>query len=255
MASMKTSAKHVDRLNRYLRGHEEIFGARPAGPTLEFGCGAGDLLIAAHGAGLTFFGIEVSDVRRSEFEKKPGSEKTRDFFKLYEGDVLPFRSGYFGSLYSWFVLEHVPDLDTSLREMVRVTKVGGTIHLATQDTFNYFDGHCHAYWPPFFPRRFFRPYMEELGFDERQIEYMENHVFYVTTSQVTRALSFLGCKIVRAEPPLHEKRRNDPLDALALDVDTPAKARALARQVRQFMQSGEWAPPARNMMVWAQREF
>ncbi|MFM8331982.1 MAG: class I SAM-dependent methyltransferase [Candidatus Methylumidiphilus sp.] len=252
---MSVSPKHTDRLKKYLKGHETVFGSRPASPTLEFGCGAGDLLIAAHEMGMTFFGIDVSEVRLAEFQQKPDSAKASDFFRLYDGDILPFRSEYFGSIYSWFVLENILDLSTSLRELVRVTKVGGTLCLITQETFNYFDGHCNVYWPPYFPRRFFRPYMEEHGFDGKQIAYMESSVFYVTTSQISSILAFLGCKIVSAAAPLNEKRRNDALDNLALNVDTERKARILARQVKQFMKSGEWSPPERNIIIWAQREM
>lgn len=105
------------------------YGAYRGKRVLEIGCGMGAMasLWAKQGA-------EVTAVDLAPFSV----EMTRRRFsmmglagKIVEGDgrVLPFEDGEFDYVYSWGVLHHSPDLAKSLREMMRVLRVGGEFGL------------------------------------------------------------------------------------------------------------------------------
>lgn len=242
--------KKPTRFDRYYKQHVAKFGEAPQAPLLEFGCGAGEFLSHAHDAGIRCYGIEVSRTRYAEFKAKVASgekENLIDFFALYDGTILPYNAGYFAGVYSWFVLEHIQDLWTSLREIVRVTKPGGTIFLVTQDARDCYDGHCDVPWPLFLPPHLMRPYLEEFNFDKGHVEYMCNEVYYVTTPMIVSALRAMNCEIAfqSQDPPLQY------LDSI--DIRTEQDARAYANKVKSLVEKGEWERPKENSIVHARR--
>ena len=227
--------------------HRRVAGDRPARPILEFGAGPGQFLIDAHGAGQMCHAIEVDpEMEKAFLAKTEALPELRAFYRMYEGRLLPYNSNYFGTVHSWFVLEHVEDLWTSLREIVRVTKPGGVILLHTQDARNNYDGHCDAVWPAFLPREFFAPYLEGLGFQPDQARYMSD-VFYVTTPQLVSALEALGCEILT--------RSGDPEPAYldALNVCSADQARDYGARIREQMARGAWRRPTQNALVAARK--
>lgn len=49
------------------------------------------------------------------------------------GETLPYPDGYFDLVTAWHVIEHVPDVATTLREWSRVLKPGGVLVMETPD--------------------------------------------------------------------------------------------------------------------------
>jgi SAM-dependent methyltransferase len=85
------------------------------GPALEIGCGLGIFADRVPG----FHGLDYSL-----------AALLADGFQGYRrvcasGDMLPFRDGYFATVFSLNTLEHVPELDRCLREIDRVLMPGG----------------------------------------------------------------------------------------------------------------------------------
>ncbi|HSM25059.1 MAG TPA: class I SAM-dependent methyltransferase, partial [Anaerolineaceae bacterium] len=91
------------------------------GPILDLGCGDGHFASAAFTQPVDV-GIDpwTGPVKLAS---KQGSYK---FVINGNGDQLPFPDGYFGSVISNSVLEHIEDLDSVLKEISRVTKPNAT---------------------------------------------------------------------------------------------------------------------------------
>ena len=246
---MSTDTKISSQLARYLKLHTKHFGTRPKGPILEYGAGKGDFLINASNNNLTVHGVEVDEVRAEQFKRNCGDDLPRfePFYSLYDGTVLPFNSQYFGGVYSWFVLEYVQDIFTSLREIVRVTKTGGSVVLFFQDARDCYEGHCDLPWPPLLPKRFFAPYLAAFGASEQQIKFMERDVIYVTTPLVCSALESLGCKIH------YESRAKHPKMLSGIDIASDEEAFTYGKQVRSQVESGNWERTPENGIVIAER--
>ncbi len=245
------TAKKPNRFENYVKIHKQHFGAPPSGPLLDYGAGAGQFLIDAHNGNMACFGVETCATREKEFHRRIAelaNDRLAEFFRLYEGDILPYNAKYFGGVYSWFVLEHVSDLWSSLREIVRVTKPGGTIFLLTQDARNCYDGHCDKPWPPFLPPRFIKAYLEEFGYEPDYIKYILEEVYYVTSPMVSSVLKALGCEIV------YQSSDPEPAYLDSLDVSTEDEARAYARKIKDIVEKGEWSRPTENATIFARRK-
>lgn len=244
--------KKKSRFLSFTRNHRNYFGEALSGPMLEYGCGAGDFLIEAHENNIACHGVEVSNVRKSEFERRVPAHKKAEldnFFHLYDGELLPFGSRYFSSVYSWFVMEHVGHVWTSLREIVRVLKPGGTIFITTQDARGCYDGHADKPWPAFLPASLIPPYLDEIGYDSEYIKYISEEVFYVTTPQMSSVLASLGCEIVyqSADPPRRYTEAND--------ISTEAEVRAFARRVVAMVEADEWERPTEHSTIYARKKI
>jgi SAM-dependent methyltransferase len=96
-------------------------------PVLEVGCGLGTMAMnwARAGAHVTAVDLNPTAVaqtrRRLELHGLEGQVAEGD------GRSLPFPDASFDYVWSWGVLHHSPDLDSSLRELVRVLRPGGRL--------------------------------------------------------------------------------------------------------------------------------
>lgn len=95
---------------------------------LEVGVGAGtDFLqwvragAQAHGIDLTHEAIDNVSQRLALYGLQASDLRVAD------AESLPYSDGYFDGVYSWGVIHHSPDMEQCLREIIRVTRPGGTI--------------------------------------------------------------------------------------------------------------------------------
>ena len=102
------------------------------GTGLDYGCGDGRLVAFLAAEGADFWGAETyygSEEHREEVESR--SPEARERIKVFGDDFrIPFDDETFDFVCSNQVIEHVHDLDTTVRELARVTKPNGMhVHL------------------------------------------------------------------------------------------------------------------------------
>ena len=85
-------------------------------PVLDFGCGDGFFAELVFGKKQIDIGIDVKDSRAAEAQRANVYKKV----VFYDGITIPARDKSVGTVISNCVLEHLPDLDTNLREICRV---------------------------------------------------------------------------------------------------------------------------------------
>lgn len=166
---------------------------------LDLGCGRGEFVLAGLEDGYDVFGVDVQKQYVDTHWKM--DQKLEQHCIYYDGEHIPFPSNFFSHVYSWFVLEHISNLAEVLRETSRVTTKGGTIILFAQDARTCYEGHANIPWLPFMPKYLIQDWLRIFG-KESYLDYMVNHVHYVTTSQVIEILEACGCQVVeQSETP------------------------------------------------------
>ncbi|SPJ31338.1 class I SAM-dependent methyltransferase [Falsiruegeria mediterranea] len=249
MAPTKFQAKILnkgqERYTRYQVQHRKYFGAPQTGRVLDFGCGAGGFVLGALQDGLDAWGIEVDEERERQFDNitERNFPQWRDRFYLYPGRLMPYPSNHFDGIYSWFVFEHVPDPQTSLREIARVLKPGGTLHIHAEDVRNLWEGHALAPWPAYMPREFAAAYLEGLGKTDHA-DFVTNLVVYISAPIIQEILTTLGLEVVYASAaPVR------PAIPEGLYVTNDQEARALGMKMRNIAISG----PQENLTIIARK--
>ena len=234
------------RLRQFQAEVLRITGRTAAGRLLDFGCGAGGFLLAALDHGLNAHGVEVEPDRQAQYLASAPAHR-HDRLKLYDGGLLPFPSRSFDLVYSWFVFEHVQQPMLSLREIARVTRPGGTIHIHADDARQHWDGHVAIPLPAFMPRAYTRAYLEVFGLEGRT-SFINDTVVYVTAPVITSVLAALGCEILYVN-------QIDSARAIpgAVDIASEADARRVALEVKALRERSGIAPPSENLHVVARR--
>lgn len=94
-------------------------------PALDFGCGDGFFAKMAFGGQVFDTGIDVD----KNIEREALLSKKYKTVVVYKGEKIPFSNNKFSSIFSNCVLEHIPMVDQTLRELNRVLKRKGYFYL------------------------------------------------------------------------------------------------------------------------------
>lgn len=110
---------------------------KDTGNLLDIGAGTGDFLKLAQEKGWNVFGVEPNQKAASfAREKKIHLETSLENFSGKQFDVITL----------WHVLEHLPDLDNTVKEIEHLLKPGGVLVIAVPN-FKSFDAkHYKKYW-------------------------------------------------------------------------------------------------------------
>ncbi|MDD3875241.1 MAG: class I SAM-dependent methyltransferase [Bacteroidales bacterium] len=113
------------------------------GRILDYGCGTGDFLSAFISEHWDCYGIEPDDNTRlyaSEKHKLPINKPN---------DLTIFEDCFFDVISMWHVLEHIPDLNTKLRQLRTLLKPNGIIVIAVPNSDSYDARYYGNYWAAF----------------------------------------------------------------------------------------------------------
>jgi SAM-dependent methyltransferase len=106
----------------------DLLDARPGDRALECGIGTGErYAIRLAQRGVRVHGVDLADSLLRQCLRRGGEAGGAIAAQQADIEALPYRDGAFERVYSFSTLWYVPSLAAALREMVRVTKPGGTI--------------------------------------------------------------------------------------------------------------------------------
>ncbi len=237
------------RWNVFLRKAKQYFDPGN-GSCLDLGCGRGEFVIAGLRDGYDVFGLDVELQGINQFNQSVHRHLGRSGFEeqclAYDGEHIPLSSERFSSIHSWFVLEHVPNLEVVLREAVRVTKRGGFLMLDAQDARTFYEGHANIPWLPFMPKSMIPAWLKVFGCEEKS-EYIMNSCFYITTPQVSTILETCGCEII------HQSGTPEELIPNHVGFYSDEDLVKLANEVKDRWQSHQWPAPQDNVQIIARR--
>lgn len=110
------------------------------GSILDIGAGTGDFLSFVQQEGWQAIGVEPSEKAKAIAKKKGVS---------FVGNTSELENNSFDVISMWHVLEHVPDLDSQIKELKRLLKPNGTLIIAVPN-FKSFDAkHYGKFWAAF----------------------------------------------------------------------------------------------------------
>ena len=114
----------------------ELIGDVQGQRILDLGCGTGRYCVLLAGRGATVVGLDPSLGMLEQAERKV---TTACFFELHHGTMekTDFPNEHFDLVVSALTLSHLPELEPTLREAVRVLKSGGCMVISD----------IHPYWP------------------------------------------------------------------------------------------------------------
>ncbi|MBV9340934.1 MAG: class I SAM-dependent methyltransferase [Acidobacteria bacterium] len=133
----RTANKLADFALRWCRAVE---GASPEQRYLDVGCGNGFITELVAPCFDEVVGIDIEGERLGEFRAHTGGKSK---FRILEMSAarMEFPSNFFSCITSFEVLEHVTDVEATVREMARVCKPGGIIVISVPQVWFPFENH------------------------------------------------------------------------------------------------------------------
>jgi ubiquinone/menaquinone biosynthesis C-methylase UbiE len=157
---------------------------------LDVGSGLGGTVLEACLRGADAHGVEPGQefnrVSRMRLEEK-GFDPER--IHMATGEDLPFSSETFDYAINLYVLEHVQNPGAILKEINRVLKPGGELHMRCENYLSFWEPHYRVHWLPLLPKTIGSFYLRALGHDP---SFLNNYVFYSTYPQICRLAAKVG---------------------------------------------------------------
>lgn len=168
---------------RAIRGKLKLIEAQNPRPRtlLDYGCGTGEFLAAARRAGFTCAGIEPDNEARE-------MARNRHKLTVESPDHLSKQpQGTFGVITLWHVLEHVHELDQTIKLLKRCLSTEGSLIVAVPNRTAYDAGKFGNYWAAYdVPRHLYhfsipdmQRLMDQAGFTCHDIKPMFFDPFYI----------------------------------------------------------------------------
>lgn len=187
----------------YLERFENIRLDNEFGVSLDVGTGWGGVLYLKRDQ--HFYGIEP------DFELcKLAANRLKSFeidcrILKAVGEFLPFKDNSFTYVTCYTVLEHCKEPYLVVKEMVRVLKPGGLLHLIIPNYFGWYEGHYKIFYPPMLPKPLGRVY---LLLRNRPTKFI-NHINYINTFAIRRWLNRLPVTFSHAQELYYKERFKD----------------------------------------------
>ncbi len=119
---------------------------------LDFGCGSGEIITALKDLGINAYGCEIFYKASKAKEKVPKSFLKNGTIKQMESIYqIPFLEDSFDIIINNMVLEHVEDLDSTLKEFKRVLTKEGVIISLFPSKEVWRESHCGVWFLHWFP--------------------------------------------------------------------------------------------------------
>ena len=115
-------------------------GGLPKGKLLDIGCGVGDFLVQIKAHGWEILGIEPSEDARAIASNRLG------FRPLDPSQYASLPDQSFDVITMWHVLEHVDDLKSQTKELLRLLKPGGRLIIALPNFQSFDCQYYKEYW-------------------------------------------------------------------------------------------------------------
>jgi SAM-dependent methyltransferase len=138
---------------------------------LDYGCGTGNFLKAAHQAGWTITGVEPSTIARIAAQRNTGAQVSDNLEDLKEKR--------FSTITLWHVLEHVPDLNETLSNLKDLLEENGTLFIAVPNHASHDAKRYKNHWA---------------GYD------VPRHLWHFTPDNMQKLVSRHGLKLKRTVP-------------------------------------------------------
>ncbi|MBT4951187.1 MAG: class I SAM-dependent methyltransferase [Pelagibacteraceae bacterium] len=138
---------------KYINLIEELLSYDFSGKkVLVVGCGTGGELVNFHKKGSQVYGIEPNqDAIKICNIKALKNEIPKDNIIKSYSEKLPFDNNQFDLIYCFTVLEHVNDIEQSIKEMIRCTKVKGKLFIELPNYRQLYEAHYKLPLPMFLP--------------------------------------------------------------------------------------------------------
>ncbi len=188
---------------------------------LDMGSGCGTFVFYGFIHGYDMYGIDPS-LWKLKFNRMKAKEYSYppewiNRFIVGKGENMPFQNNFFDCVSTYQSLEHVQDLDLVLKEMMRVTKSKGGIHIKCPEYLSTFEGHYLVPWLPLFPKRLAKTYLSIL----KKPIYGLNTLQYTTRNDIIKRIY----KICKEKPSWKVKI----FDVKRIKVEMELKRRRIPR--------------------------
>ena len=246
LLSPKKLRKGVTRWNQFATRLAEIDPESLQGPILDFGSGVGYFVLEGLKREMDIWGVDFLPGKVQRYGKLIGYTSQQESWKtrclVGDGYHLPFASGTFSAISSWFVFEHIPEPEPVVTELVRVLRPHGVIVIRAEDARSRWEGHCKIPWEPFLADHLTRVWMEEFDCAPE----MREEVYDLTQPQCEAILKGLNCRIISTAP-------NPPQPVAQIDLSSERKVRERARQIKALFERGAWVPQPAELYIYAQK--
>ncbi|MSM40126.1 MAG: methyltransferase domain-containing protein [Geobacter sp.] len=164
---------------------------------LDIGSGWGEFLLTLKEIGTSeICGVEPDPELVAISNLLMGAETARQGM----AEALPFNSGSFDLVICHDVIEHVMHCDIALAEMIRVTKVGGTIWLEFPNYAYPQESHYKTFFPPYLPKSLGALYLRLIG---RDPSFYRDNVHPIFYRQVMKTINLFNVTWVDVHNDFH----------------------------------------------------